>query len=70
MDEIFHIIDTDKNGTLDEEELGVYLSSVYGINPELVSSIITVYDDDKNRVIDKQEFLTLMTVLEEEGSLL
>ena len=66
MDNLFRKFDADSNGTLDEQELRDHLAVMYKIDPEMISSIMTVYDDDENRVIDKQEFLTLMTILEEE----
>ena len=65
MNVAFDAIDVDKSGTLDADEMKEHLAKLYNVDATMIESLITIYDDDDNRTMNKQEFFGVMTLLEE-----
>ena len=62
--EVFQIFDTDGNGTICEQELGIVLRAL-GQSPtdEEVKELLVEADQNENGVIEFNEFLTIMITL-------
>ena len=65
MNEVFNAIDVDGSGTLDADEMKEHLAKLYNVDASMIDSLINIYDDDNNRTIDKQEFFSVMALLEQ-----
>ena len=54
---IFNLLDTDKNGKIDNKELAKFLEQIgTPIEPDMVSQLIEMYDENKNGALDFKEF--------------
>lgn len=57
--ESFRQLDTDNSKTLDISEVSAFLHGRYGLDAQNISYIFNRYDDNKNGVLEEQEFVAI-----------
>ncbi len=58
VDQIFDLVDSDKNGSLDAKELLIFFRGK-GVDEDVSQKIFLSYDNDKSGTIDKGEFRSM-----------